>query len=272
MIASPQTEDGFTAIANELMIQICGIRIPGESRQVFDVILYKTYGWKKKVDWISLSQFEELTGIKKQNVKRAINKLLDMNMIFIKKDNDEQTFYGINKNYLTWEPLSKKITLSKKIKPVIKKDKASLSKKSTTKETNTKTTNTKEKVNKKEILDYSLLEINDDLLEEFKKHRKSKGAKETQRTINMLNNQLDILEQSGISRNEAIEEMIYRGWRSLKSDWILKDKNKGVVLNASQAKPESETSDFKRRYNSLTPQQQKQFREQYLQQLRLSRH
>ncbi len=130
---SPQKENGYTPIANEIMDALARIRIPGEARQLLDVILRKTYGWNKCEDAISLSQFVEFTGIKKPNVCRNLNKLLGMNII-IKKDNDWCVTYGLQKIYSKWKPLSKKITLSKKIISVIKKDNKSLSKKIHTKE------------------------------------------------------------------------------------------------------------------------------------------
>lgn len=44
----PQTENGFTQIANELIEQFARIRIPGEAMQVFWVMLRKIYGFHKK--------------------------------------------------------------------------------------------------------------------------------------------------------------------------------------------------------------------------------
>ena len=61
-MTTPQLENGYIKIATELYDALCGIRIPGEARQVFDVILRKTYGWNKKKDAIALSQFVEATG------------------------------------------------------------------------------------------------------------------------------------------------------------------------------------------------------------------
>ena len=139
----PQCEDGYTKIANELLEAFGLIRIPGEARQVLDVIIRKTYGWGKKMDAISLEQFCLTTGLKKPNVVRAIKKLLTMNLI-IKKDNGYVAMYGINKTYSTWQRLSKKITLSKAIISVIEKDKKPLSKKIPTKES-IKETITKER-------------------------------------------------------------------------------------------------------------------------------
>ena len=145
-MASPQLENGFTEIANEILEALSKTRIPGEARQVLDVIIRLTYGWGKKSDHISLSQFVKCTNLRKPTVCRAINKLKDMNIIVIKKDNERITSYSFNKNYETWKSLSKKITLSKKIISVIEKDNLPLSLLRHTKESITKETITKESV------------------------------------------------------------------------------------------------------------------------------
>lgn len=80
-MANPQIENGYTRIANEIMDALAKIRIPGQARQVLDFILRKTYGWNKKTDMISLSQFVEGTGLSKVAVCKGINKLLGMNII-----------------------------------------------------------------------------------------------------------------------------------------------------------------------------------------------
>lgn len=134
---NPQCEDGFTAIANELLEALCRIRIPGESTQVFLTILRKTYGYKKVVDQISLSQFVASTGMKKPNICRALKQLETLNVIKIDKlvdqnDNTSRVMYRINKYYDTWEVEKRKQTraepLSKRIITVIQNDKAPLSK------------------------------------------------------------------------------------------------------------------------------------------------
>lgn len=127
IMANPQKEDGYTAIANEIVSALASIRISGEEMQCLWVILRKTYGWNKKEDSISLSQFTEITGInKRQNVLRALNKLLSKKIIGVIKKDNTISKYRLNKDFETWQPLSKKITpsrlLSKKITGVIKKD------------------------------------------------------------------------------------------------------------------------------------------------------
>lgn len=109
-MANPQKENGYTAISNELSEAFCRTRIPGEARQVLDVIIRQTYGFNKKIDKIALSVFCEKTGMDKPDVCRAINKLRQMNLIVGEKANDYKTIstYGLNKNYEEWQPLAKK--------------------------------------------------------------------------------------------------------------------------------------------------------------------
>ncbi len=130
-MANPQRENGHVDIANEIMEALAGIRISGEEWQCLCVILRKTYGWHKKDDWISLSQFNLLTKLKKPNILRAIKKLSIKKVVVIKDDNRHKPKYKFNKNYEHWKPLSKKIT-------VINNDKRSLSKMIPTKENYTK--------------------------------------------------------------------------------------------------------------------------------------
>ncbi|HDZ76661.1 MAG TPA: hypothetical protein ENH41_01085 [Candidatus Omnitrophica bacterium] len=129
-MSNPQVENGYLQIANELYEALARIRIPGEARQVFDVIVRRTYGWGKKTDIISLSTFSKLTGLPRPNVVRAIKKLIIINIItVIKKDNTSSVSYGVQKHYEEWKVLSKKIPLlSKTIIGVIQSDNKVLSK------------------------------------------------------------------------------------------------------------------------------------------------
>jgi phage replication O-like protein O len=136
-MANPQTENGYTRIANDILDALCKIRISGEARQVLDTIIRKTYGFGKKEDAVALSQICQMTGLKKPIACRALNKLVEMNLI-TRRGNDVANIYAFNKDFDSWKPLSKKITLSKKIINVIKKDNASLSLLRHTKETTTK--------------------------------------------------------------------------------------------------------------------------------------
>jgi phage replication O-like protein O len=145
-MANPQKENGHTQIANEVMEALGRIRIPGEARQVLDVIIRKTWGWNKKNDQISLSQFCLATSMKKDKIIRARNKLQKMNLICVsQKGNDLCQTYLFNKDFESWKPFPKKETFPKKEMIVSQKGNASYPKKEPTKDTTTKDTTTKDK-------------------------------------------------------------------------------------------------------------------------------
>jgi phage replication O-like protein O len=118
-----QVENGYTRTANELMDALIRFRIPGEVRQVLDCIFRKTYGYNKKEATLSNLDIVLMTGLKKQNVSRALSKLITQKVV-IKKDDR----LSVNKNYKEWisfklssEKITKKPS-SKLITPVIKSD------------------------------------------------------------------------------------------------------------------------------------------------------
>lgn len=130
-MANPQLEDGHLRIANDIWEALCRIRIPGEVRQIIDTVLRKTWGFRKKEDWISLSQFHVATGISKPHIVRALSRATTMNIITKKgkavaqKGNVKLVTYSFNKDYESWKSLPKKVTV------VAQKGKASLPKKVT---------------------------------------------------------------------------------------------------------------------------------------------
>jgi len=80
-MASPQCEDGYTKIANELLEALCKTRIPGEIRQVLDAVIRLTYGWNLKKHPISYREFSNITGLQYGHIYRAIKSLIEHNFI-----------------------------------------------------------------------------------------------------------------------------------------------------------------------------------------------
>jgi phage replication O-like protein O len=153
-MASPQVKNGYIKISTELMEALIKIRIPGEERQLFDFIIRKTYGFKKKEDQISLSQFVKATGIKKPHVCRGLNNLLEKKLI-TKNGNTNPPKYRIQKDYTRWKPLPKKAILPKMVTSVTKNGNKSLPKMVPTIDNSTIDTYTKEK---EECSDFSFSE------------------------------------------------------------------------------------------------------------------
>ncbi len=104
-MASPQKENGHLRIANELLEAFAKTNIGGKKRQILDFIIRKTYGYNKKEDRISLSQFSKGTGIVIRDVCRCINQLTTMKII-IKIQDDLGNVYSLNKDYEQWTKLS----------------------------------------------------------------------------------------------------------------------------------------------------------------------
>lgn len=124
----------YTKIPNDFLDNLAQIRIPGQARQVFDVIIRQTLGWSKIWDGISLSQLTEKAGMKKPHVCKALNKLVGMRLIlrrgsaiskFSKNGNDILTEYSVSTNYASWRPLPKKkiaMARSAKLIPIKKQE------------------------------------------------------------------------------------------------------------------------------------------------------
>jgi phage replication O-like protein O len=211
-LANPQTENGYTKIANELLEAFCFVRLGGDENKVFWMIIRKTYGFNKKEDEISLSQFCLGTGLRKQNVCRALSNLIKKNMI-IKSDKSDSVNYRIQKDYTLWKPLSNLITLSNPIMGVIKSDKESVIKSETHKRNkNTKETLTKEKepsaTKKIPFPEW----IPKDIFFEFKKMRTKIKKPMTEFAESKLINKLEKLKDDGYDPGEVLEQSIINSW------------------------------------------------------------
>ncbi len=115
-MASPQIEDGYTKIANELFEALAKIRINGEARQMLDVIIRKTYGYNKKEDMIATSQFQKATNLSASAIHKSRKKLLTMNLITVtQKGNSQVLTYCIQKDFKKWKVLPKKVTVAQKV-------------------------------------------------------------------------------------------------------------------------------------------------------------
>lgn len=146
-MASPQLENGYTRVANELMEALATIRIPGEARQILDVIFRKTYGFGKSEDRISLSQFHLATGLVTPSVCRAIKKLLAINIIDVKPTSFGNV-YSIKKDHEKWSGLTKTLVYENANNPLLF-SKSRLTKTLDTKETLTKENNKRKMIPKK---------------------------------------------------------------------------------------------------------------------------
>lgn len=101
MTGSPQLEDGFIRIANELMEAILGFGFSHREVVVLFSIIRKTYGYGKKTDDISASQLSDLCKIPRQHVTTTLNQLAQRNVI-TKVPGKFGTIIGIQKSHRKW--------------------------------------------------------------------------------------------------------------------------------------------------------------------------
>ena len=217
-MASPQCDDGFTKIANELMEALCRYRIAGEERQILDVIFRKTYGWDKKQDAISYGQFMSMTGLTKGRVARSLQKLRDKKIIMVlnieygtqkRVPKDPTKVYGINKDFEKWLGYSKMSTVLN----IVQKG---YSKVRPTKETIQKKKKPPTPFNGK-IPEW----LNPEAWQSFLQHRKAKRSPMTESAIKLTLKKLDEFRQKGQDPFLVLEQSILQGWTGifeLKSD------------------------------------------------------
>jgi len=176
--ASPQLENGYIKIANEIIDALVGYRLAGEQMQCLLFVLRKTYGFNKKSDAISIVQFCQTTGMKRENVYRAISSLVAKKILKCSNnDTKGSKVYEFNKNYNQWSACIKKDTVAKKIQPCINNATNSVS--IMLPATLIKDTSTKDTIKDKELY----VEIIQYLNKKTKKHFKSTNRK-TQSLIN----------------------------------------------------------------------------------------
>jgi len=154
-MANPQAENGHIDIANEIAEALMKVNLSAYESRILWFIFRKTYGWNKKEDWISLSQFSMCTGLDRRLVHRAIKSLSSKKMIVINKDDSNHITYGFQKNWEQWQPSSRKMTVINTDDGVSSKEMTDLSSKEIpTKDKLTKDNLTKDKEYIVEIISY----------------------------------------------------------------------------------------------------------------------
>jgi len=96
-MAKPQIENGYVVIATELMHQLAKVNLSPYEWRLLMAVLIKTYGWRKKMDYISLSQLSAITELPTSHICRAKTSLLSKGLL-----HRENGLIGPNKNYETW--------------------------------------------------------------------------------------------------------------------------------------------------------------------------
>ena len=110
MSNTPQVEDGFIKLATDIAKYLAKTYMSSYESQIIWAIFIKTYGWNKKEDWISNSQFVELTDMHKSHVSRTVKKLIKRKIV-----TQTGNKIAFQKNSKLWKQLPKQVTEVKKL-------------------------------------------------------------------------------------------------------------------------------------------------------------
>lgn len=241
-MARPQLEDGHTDFANEIAEALARTYFSPSESKVFWAVARKTWGWHKKRERISYSQFEGLTHMSRRHIADALNRLINRKIIN-RTGNGYKLEYGIQKDYEQWilvppsvtnrlnksKSVPLEATKTQSVPPYVtnrlRKSKSvppSVTKKSLLMGgTNLLPMGVNTKENKETI---SNIYINNNILpnwinkenwEAFLEMRKKKGATPTERAKELLIKKLETLKEQGNDPNEVLNQSTMSNWTGL---------------------------------------------------------
>ena len=149
-MASPQKENGYTSIANELLEQIYRRRFSASQLKILLLVIRFTYGFNRKTATLSNTFIAVGTGMHEITVSKEVGTLLRDNVLklYKKPSFHSSRIIGINKDYDSWLnhlELAEALSVSKIFDRVSETDETELADTLTKKENLTKTTIKKEK-------------------------------------------------------------------------------------------------------------------------------
>jgi len=262
-MANPQCEDGYVRIANEIIDALIKINLSSYEWRILLAIIRKTYGWNKKKDRISLSQFAKITGIRKSHISRTLSKLVEKNIVtrtgnVTHSGNQRNITYSFQKNYEEWKALPKQVTLPKQVKRVTYLGKKRLPKQVTTKDNIQKTILQKTNniyIHKRKIIENIIKKWNqfaeeNDLpivkkLSDRRKKHLLKRLKEKEFNFDEILNQ--------IKKSKFLLGENDNGWR-VTFDWIIQNNDNYIKILEGKYSPKEYNFDSGKKYISPSTQ------------------
>lgn len=103
-MASPQKENGYTSISNELLEQIYRRRFSASQLKILLLVIRFTYGFNRKTATLSNTFIAAGTGMHEITVSKEVGTLLRDNVLklYKKPSFHNSRIIGINKDYESW--------------------------------------------------------------------------------------------------------------------------------------------------------------------------
>ena len=213
-MASPQCENGYTRIANELLDALIRSRVPGQELRVLLAVIRKTYGFGKKEDRISYGQLAKMTGIARQRVMLLVRNCNHRRLLSVTIQGYRKAgIIQLNKDFDQWEAWPKREYTCNhtRVQGVTIEGYRTVTIEGTHK---------RKKENIKENINTTLPEwLPQDLWKSFLAHRKAIKAPIPQQNAQRVIKKLSKLKDDGYPPEYVIETMIERGWRWYKPEW-----------------------------------------------------
>lgn len=109
-MVNPQAENGHVDVANEIVEALCRTQLSGYESRILWALFRKTYGWHKKIDRISLSQFQALTGLAIPKISNTLKRLELRKMVSVTENGNGKTkSYCFQKVFTLWQDLPEKV-------------------------------------------------------------------------------------------------------------------------------------------------------------------
>ncbi len=104
-MANPQTEQGYTPIANELLTRICSTKFNATQYKIILLVMRYTYGFSRKAHGLSESFISRAISVSKRYVSNELHTLVNRNVITVYQESTYSSprKLGINKNYDLWD-------------------------------------------------------------------------------------------------------------------------------------------------------------------------
>ncbi|MDF1997625.1 replication protein [Peribacillus frigoritolerans] len=102
-MANPQTENGYTRIANELLEQIMKLSLNGTQFRIVLAVWRYTYGFRRTAHTMPLSYIASKIEASKGQVQNALDQLIKKRIIEVVEDSKGGRKLKVNKNYDEWE-------------------------------------------------------------------------------------------------------------------------------------------------------------------------
>ena len=102
---NPQLEDGYTRISNELLEAICRSDFNGSQMRILMLFIRTSYGYGKRQAAFPIEYIQQQTGLSERNARRAVNNLIDGNVLAVKEEatRGKARILQLNKKYSSWK-------------------------------------------------------------------------------------------------------------------------------------------------------------------------